>query len=350
MLMARNPTFAERSLEIVNAALAFEVILDSNDRGTLTAFWQHTFDQYIVPQSQQTESLPPPLDGCTPSSVAVISGANTARKSLAVAYEIGRPLGTGSYAEVYRAIVATTPPAVIAVKRVTSKGEDAEEVYNRECRILKEVGKHPNVVQYLGATKWNPNTLFNDIFLEYAGGATIEKILACNGRFPESWCKGVMRQVLKGLCHLHSLEIVHRDIKGDNIIITAFGVVKLSDLGISKFVEDIPALGAPSTDTGTDGYVAPEILQRNGGYTPLADIWSTGCLLLEMFHGKWPSAEYTNHVWEGENDGQVKDVNKIISPRAAVSEQVRSLLTRHILVGAEYRLSAEKLLSVVWLQ
>ncbi|KAJ7837608.1 kinase-like domain-containing protein, partial [Mycena leptocephala] len=127
------------------------------------------------------------------------------------------------------------------------------------------------------------------IFMEYVPGCSLFEILE-RMEMSEVDCKAVIRQVLKGLVHLHDLDIIHRD-QGANILISVNGVVKLSDFGISKLMADVSATGA--TRTGTDGFVSPEIL-RGCGYSIKSDIWSLDCVVLEIFVGDWPCGGYTS--------------------------------------------------------
>lgn len=150
--------------------------------------------------------------------------------------------------------------------------------------------KHINIVQYYGAEK-HGSTL--DIFLEYVPGGSIAALIKRFGRLSEDIVRQFTKQILIGLLYLHENRIVHRDIKGANILINVEGVIKLADFGASKKIQDIMTM---STDfkslIGTPNFMAPEVITQEGHGRP-ADIWSIGCTVLEMFTGKPPFSECT---------------------------------------------------------
>lgn len=107
--------------------------------------------------------------------------------------------------------------------------------------------------------------------------------------------RNFVRQILQGLNYLHEREIIHRDIKGGNILVDNKGGIKISDFGISKKVEDSILTGArmhrPSLQ-GSVFWMAPEVVKQTS-YTLKADIWSVGCLVVEMLTGEHPWAQLT---------------------------------------------------------
>jgi serine/threonine protein kinase len=149
---------------------------------------------------------------------------------------------------------------------------------------------HVNIVQYLGAAKQGVTL---DIFLEYVPGGSIASLIKRFGRLSEDIVRQFTKQILIGLLYLHTNRIVHRDIKGANILINVEGIIKLADFGASKKIQDIMTL---STDfkslIGTPNFMAPEVITQEGHSRP-ADIWSVGCTVLEMFTGKPPFSECT---------------------------------------------------------
>jgi mitogen-activated protein kinase kinase kinase len=156
---------------------------------------------------------------------------------------------------------------------------------------------HPNIVQYLGTGTDDQHL---NIFLEYVPGGSIATMLKQYNTFQEPLVKNFVRQILAGLSYLHSCDIIHRDIKGANILVDNKGGVKISDFGISKRVEASAVLGSrASTGGGSAGHMhrpsmqgsvywmAPEVV-RQTAHTKKADIWSLGCLVVEMFIGAHP--------------------------------------------------------------
>ncbi|KAJ7900268.1 kinase-like domain-containing protein [Mycena olivaceomarginata] len=195
-------------------------------------------------------------------------------------YVLGEMIGKGSYARVYLALNASNGE-LFAIKRVElpqtvsdladSRQREMVEALQFERETLKDL-EHPNIVQYLGFEE-TPKTL--NIFLEYVPGGTIGSCLQKHGRFDQDVTKWFTEQILAGLEYLHSTGILHRDLKGDNILVETSGTLKISDFGISKR-ED--AKGQASTQMkGTAFWMAPEVLDKQG-YDSKVDIWSVGCV------------------------------------------------------------------------
>ncbi|KIY50543.1 kinase-like protein, partial [Fistulina hepatica ATCC 64428] len=210
----------------------------------------------------------------------------------------GKLIGKGSYGRVYLALNATTGE-IMAVKqveipktasdRVDSRQMEVLESLKSESEMLKTVGEHPNIVQYLGIEE---SADYMSIFLEYVPGGTLRTLLTNRGRFDDLYVRYFTKQILTGLAFLHSKGVVHRDLKSDNILIEPDGVCKISDFGISKTPQD-PNAKLFTEMKGTIFWMAPEVLgSRRRGYNCKVDIWSIGCIALEMWSGVRP--------WDGE--------------------------------------------------
>ncbi|RXW15766.1 hypothetical protein EST38_g10082 [Candolleomyces aberdarensis] len=207
----------------------------------------------------------------------------------------GELLGQGSYGRVYLALNATTGE-IMAVKqvefpktasdRIKSHHLDVMKALKFESDTLKDLD-HPNIVQYLG---FEESEDFLSIFLEYVPGGTISELLRQHGRFREEVTTSFLHQILQGLDYLHSRNILHRDLKADNILVEELGVCKISDFGISKKADDLYRGGRAYTMMkGTVYWMAPEVLSPDGqGYDAKVDIWSLGCVAVEMWTGSRP--------------------------------------------------------------
>ncbi|KAG7099135.1 hypothetical protein E1B28_001007 [Marasmius oreades] len=213
-------------------------------------------------------------------------------------WALGELIGEGSYGRVYLALNVTTGE-IIAVKQVEiarspsglqgrRRLREVAEALRLEKNTLKLLD-HPHIVRFLGFEETS-NCL--SIFMEYVSGGTIGSWLSRYGPFEQDLTKYFTKQILSGLGYLHGKGIIHRDLKADNILVETSGICKISDFGISKQADD--AEGRAFTEMrGTVFWMAPEVLEpREGGYDSKIDIWSIGCVILEMWSGKRP--------WDGE--------------------------------------------------
>lgn len=151
-----------------------------------------------------------------------------------------------------------------------------------EIDLLKNLN-HPNIVKYHGFVK-TQDTL--NIILEYCENGSLHSICRKFGKFPENLVAVYMYQVLKGLAYLHEQGVIHRDIKGANILTTKDGNSKLADFGVATTT--ILATGSVENGVaGTPNWMAPEIIELNGA-TTASDIWSVGCTVIELLTGKPP--------------------------------------------------------------
>lgn len=150
-----------------------------------------------------------------------------------------------------------------------------------EIDLLKNL-KHPNIVKYRGSDKTS-NGLY--IILEYCENGSLQHICKRFGRFPEGLVSVYIYQVLLGLAYLHEQGVIHRDIKGANILTTKDGAVKLADFGVATKAG--AALAADGQVVGSPYWMAPEVIDQSGA-TTASDIWSVGCVVVELLEGQPP--------------------------------------------------------------
>ncbi|KAF2017270.1 Pkinase-domain-containing protein [Aaosphaeria arxii CBS 175.79] len=270
-----------------------------------------------------------------------------------VKYMKGALIGQGSFGSVYLALHAVTGE-LMAVKQVEmpsatslmdQRKTNMVEALKHEIGLLRDL-KHKNIVQYLGS---NSDDSHLNIFLEYVPGGSVATMLVNYGPLGESLIQNFVRQILQGLSYLHSRDIIHRDIKGANILVDNKGSVKISDFGISKRVEASTLLNGPSGGKkgaqrvslqGSVFWMAPEVV-RQTAYTRKADIWSLGCLIVEMFTGSHPHPNCT----------QLQAIFKIggsgdacpTMPETAGAD-AQAFLAQTFLIDHEKRPSADELL------
>ena len=196
-------------------------------------------------------------------------------------YQLGDCLGKGAFGSVFRALNMSTGETV-AVKQVKLADLPKSElrVITLEIDLLKNLD-HPNIVKYRGFVK-SSETL--DIILEYCENGSLHSISKNFGKFPENLVGLYMSQVLHGLLYLHDQGVIHRDIKGANILTTKQGLVKLADFGVATRTTNIHG---ESSVVGTPYWMAPEVIELSGA-TTASDIWSLGCTVIELLDGRPP--------------------------------------------------------------
>ncbi|KIM52300.1 hypothetical protein SCLCIDRAFT_1223881 [Scleroderma citrinum Foug A] len=216
----------------------------------------------------------------SPSSIS--PGKRASSSKLLNDYQLGDSLGKGAFGQVYRALNWATGETV-AVKEIQlsniPKGELAQIM--SEIDLLKNL-IHPNIVKYKGFVK-TPDYLY--IILEFCENGSLHNICKRFGKFPENLVAVYICQVLEGLVYLHDQGVIHRDIKGANILTNKDGCVKLADFGVASST----TTGAVSDDAvvGSPYWMAPEVIEQSGA-TTASDIWSVGCVVIELLEGKPP--------------------------------------------------------------
>lgn len=203
----------------------------------------------------------------------------------------GDTIGRGTMGTVFQAMERDTG-RVFAVKEVSLNNEDSSDMKFREqleneLAICQTV-HHPRIVSYLNHDYMN-GCLY--IYMEYMPGGSMAQVLKQFGAFEESLTQVYTRELLEGLEFLHSRDppVVHRDIKGANVLVGIDTRVKLSDFGCSKRTLETMA----HTLRGSIPWMAPEVIS-NTGYGRRADIWSFGCTVIEMTSGKSPWGKFDN--------------------------------------------------------
>ncbi|VVA96879.1 unnamed protein product [Arabis nemorensis] len=191
---------------------------------------------------------------------------------------LGDEIGKGAYGRVYIGLDLENGDFV-AIKQVSLENIVQEDLNTimQEIDLLKNLN-HKNIVKYLGSLKTKTHL---HIILEYVENGSLANIIKPNkfGPFPESLVTVYIAQVLEGLVYLHEQGVIHRDIKGANILTTKEGLVKLADFGVATKLNEADA--NTHSVVGTPYWMAPEVIEMSG-VCAASDIWSVGCTVIEL--------------------------------------------------------------------
>lgn len=213
----------------------------------------------------------------------------------------GKKLGAGSFGTVYVGLL--TNGRYVAVKQLELADNADANAVNTEVEVHRRLSC-PYIIRYLHSEvdkSTSPGKLL--VYLEYVTGGSLTSIMKSlpNGALPLPVVRIYSRHMFLGLQYLHSNGVAHRDIKGENLLISQdTGIAKLSDFDQAKVVVGTMRSGGAGaaqakTLAGTPYWIAPEVLTQEQGYDPFkADVWSAGCTVAEMFTGKAPWLPMSN--------------------------------------------------------
>uniref|UniRef100_A0A8C2J751 non-specific serine/threonine protein kinase n=1 Tax=Cyprinus carpio TaxID=7962 RepID=A0A8C2J751_CYPCA len=212
-------------------------------------------------------------------------------------WDIIETIGKGTYGKVYK-VVSKKDGSQAAVK-VLDPINDVDEEIEAEYNILRSLSNHPNVVKFFGmfykSDELSGGQLWLVLELCNGGSVTdlIKGLLMRGKRLEEPIISYILYGALLGLQHLHNNRIIHRDVKGNNILLTTDGGVKLVDFGVSAQLTS--ARLRRNTSVGTPFWMAPEVIaceqQYDYSYDARCDVWSLGITAIELADGDPPLAE-----------------------------------------------------------
>ncbi|KAM3521458.1 hypothetical protein NHJ13051_006212 [Beauveria bassiana] len=270
----------------------------------------------------------------------VLEANNEADRSLAylssssmnvtMRWQQGHFVGGGTFGNVYAAMNLESGQ-LMAVKEI--RLQDPKQIPTIAEQIRDEMGvlevlDHPNVVAYHGIEVHRDRVY---IFMEYCSGGSLANLLE-HGRIEDEQVTTVYAlQLLEGLVYLHESGITHRDIKPENILLDHNGIIKYVDFGAAKVIarqgrtlaQDLHATKPNKSMTGTPMYMSPEVikgeLSENSGRAGAVDIWSLGCVILEMATGRRPWANLDNE-WSimyniGQGNAPALPTTEFLSPQ-----------------------------------
>ncbi|CBZ24994.1 putative protein kinase [Leishmania mexicana MHOM/GT/2001/U1103] len=318
------------------------------------------------------------------SALAAVSLSADASRPTAANFVKGELIGKGSYGAVYRGMQRSNN-RIIAMKEIrlpgvveqqlrqseklaataalpagvssspvlpasnSAKGESAlaKEVaaIKRELTLLKQLN-HPNIVRYLNDEVVD-GTL--RIYMDYVSGGSVTAALRSYGSFEEPQAAALCFQLLQGLAHMHRRGIIHRDLKGDNLLLETSSQLKIADLGTAKSICSSATM--TTNIVGTAYFMAPEVLQPSSATVgTAADIWSVACCVIEMLTGKPPLSDLPNQftVMMAIGGSATVPLDKYIPADNTWSSEVLDFISQCLRVNPAQRPTAVELLQHSW--
>jgi serine/threonine protein kinase len=206
-------------------------------------------------------------------------------------WNLGAKIGVGSFGVVHVGMNTETG-TLMAVKTFKMEGAVMKDI-RREIELMRSL-HHVNIVRYYGAQADKSHL---HIFQEWVPAGSVATLLSKFGPFAMTVTRRYLSQILSGLAYLHENNIMHRDIKGSNILVSDEGIVKLADFGASKKLANLQEdLLMSLTVRGTPYFMAPEVFEEK--YSAKADVWGAGCVAVQMATGSppWKEMGFTNPI------------------------------------------------------
>jgi serine/threonine-protein kinase len=298
-----------------------------------------TGDDFISPQAKTRvdSTLPAPKSPMATAKTRVDTAPSKPAEEEEIPqfsnYEIERKLGQGGMGAVYlaRQVNLDRMCALKVMMRDLAKNQQFVARFQREAKAMARI-EHPNLVRCYDVGVENG---INYIAMELIDGKSMQDWLDLQRVIPVGDAIHVTLLVAEALKQAHSLKMVHRDIKPDNILVTKKGVVKVSDLGLAKHTEEDMSMTQSGTGLGTPHYMAPE-QARNAKYVDgRSDIYALGCTLYHFLSGKRPfSANSTLELIMEKEKGRYEPTRK---SNLKVPEKLDLIIDKMMMKSPEHR-------------
>lgn len=210
-------------------------------------------------------------------------------------YALKDCIGVGVYGNVYEGIDQQAGNKKVAIK-IQKLTPETQSLIVEEYRILRDFSGHPNLPDFYGIYRRRSakKSEYDEIWfiMEFCEGGTVldlvRGMIASCKRMREEHIAFILKEVIKALIHLHEHNVIHRDIRGSNIVLTKEGEVKLVDFGLSRAMKS--ELEKRHTCVGSPSWMAPEVIKSTGanGYDNKIDVWAMGITAIELADGKAP--------------------------------------------------------------
>jgi len=252
-------------------------------------------------------------------------------------YDFGKVLGTGSFAKVREGFHKPTGSRVAVKTYDKAKIKDANQRrrIQQEIRLMEKLN-HPRVIRHFEVLETSNRI---HLVMECCGGGNLCSYLKRKRRLDEVVARTMLTQILDGLKYMHNLNVVHRDIKLENVLLDQDGSVKLVDFGFSAYVKD----KSLKIFCGTPSYMAPEIIKRKEYQGKPVDVWSLGVVLYAMVVGRFPfSGKSYSELYRNVLTGQFKLPDQL-------SSGVRDLIGKMLVLDPATRWNLNQIETHPWL-
>ncbi|KAJ1647179.1 Protein kinase [Coemansia asiatica] len=264
-----------------------ESLAGDSGRSQMTKTQSKAKEDALAALVGKAEATPPPkpkkevrLSTMTESQIMSRLRSIVSRDDPKVLYSKVKKIGQGASGNVYMAR-SIRSGELVAIKQMDLSKQPRKELLVNEILVMKE-SRHANIVNFIEAFLLNSSDLW--VVMEYMEGGALTDVID-NNKMNEMQIATVCREVCRGLNHLHKQDIIHRDIKSDNVLLGEDGQVKITDFGFCAKLSEQRSKRA--TMVGTPYWMAPEVVKQKP-YGPKVDVWSLGIMVIEMIESEPP--------------------------------------------------------------